>query len=199
MHDYYLDKARAEARAARISYEAERSRLAAAAGIEQPADEVDAVRAWAAHVVAGLRHWLHHDPRPPRRTLGHGLPLVLLFAVLTLATGQAAAQSIEPGAGEPGVDEPFPATMVAVRLGNYYFYQGDYDRAIHYYRQAVAELPLTVYVREPSFANLYLCLGDAQAANNDATAARSSYRMYLMYTGGTGHPDIVAQLAPEGY
>jgi tetratricopeptide (TPR) repeat protein len=156
MSDFYADQARAQQRAERIRADQQRhSMTAASRGQSRPVLSRGAVRASMISFI-----------------------VVAIALVLLLSAAPADAQTIHPGEGEF-----FYETMLALRLGNYYYVKGDYEKAVAYFTKAVESLPVEVYEIDPGYTFMYRMLGDAQTAAGLIDEAEASYAIYTAYTG----------------
>jgi tetratricopeptide (TPR) repeat protein len=112
--------------------------------------------------------------------------IVIVLAVVTLFAGyqRAFAQDMT----DPGQGEPFHDAMLSYRVGLYFLYEGDYDRAVEKLSEAVALMPEWVFTVEPTYADMYWTLGEAQEGAGLYVDALTSYRQFHTLVGDEAAP-----------
>jgi hypothetical protein len=92
-------------------------------------------------------------PFPPRARMWVVIGLIVVLAVVFLFAGymRVFAQDM----ADPGKSEPFPAAMLAYRLGSYYLVTGDYDRAVAKLSEAVELMPEWAFAVDPDYADMF--------------------------------------------
>jgi tetratricopeptide (TPR) repeat protein len=127
-----------------------------------------------------LRH-LPPTLTPRSRKLAFAFVLLALIGGLLLALPQTTyAADVKHDAGQ---GEPFAPAIVAYRLGHYYFYKGNYERAVTEYTKAVEGIPQEIFAGLFGYEVIYWDLGDAQLMNGQYEDALVSYRHFLQLTG----------------
>jgi len=122
--------------------------------------------------------------------------IIVLFAAALFVLPQAANAQINDMLND-GSDFGHPA-MLAFRMGNYYYVQGNYEKAIERLQFAVDEMPAAAYNAFPNLTEAYRILGDAQFAQAQYDAALSSYTLYVEMTGEEADPLVIVMIEQLG-
>jgi tetratricopeptide (TPR) repeat protein len=119
-----------------------------------------------------------------RKWITFGLAIVLVVVTLFAGYQRVHAQDrVEPGQGEP-----FHDAMLAYRVGSYFLYKGDYDRAVEKLSEAVALMPEWAFQVEPGYADMYWTLGEALEGAGRYAEALVNYRQFQSVVGDEAAP-----------
>jgi len=124
------------------------------------------------------------------------IAIIVLFAAALFVLPQAANAQTSDMVSD-GNDFNHPA-MLAFRMGNYYYLQGDYEKAIERLQFAADEMPAEAFAVFPNLTEVYHVLGDAQVALGQNDEALANYTIYVEMTGDEADPMIMAMLEQLG-
>jgi tetratricopeptide (TPR) repeat protein len=112
---------------------------------------------------------------------------LIVVAVALLVTGPGAqAQDTMTLADADGTASP--QIEVALIMGDFYFDNGDYDKAIAQFNQAISEMPVELFELMPEQAIVFWQLGEAQEQAGYLQDALVSYQGYVELTGENATP-----------
>lgn len=152
--------------------EAERERLAQAARVASPSR----FRVSSVHLE---RRWVV-------------IALLAALVVLTAAVAQWVHANEVVNIPTRGEGEFFAAAMTHYRLGEYFFYKGDYRRAVDEYTLAVNGIAAVVFERSAIYATMYWSLADAQLMAGAYREALASYRHFLELAGDAASDQAIS-------
>ena len=139
---------------------------------------------------AGLRQWFQRSisaqsisnaqRRSLRRVFQQIFAATLVTAVVLTSAAPSYAQSqAQPGAhSDPGPAEVYSPALVSYRVAYYYQFQGDQQRAIAKFTEAIDLLPTYAYAYAAR-GDSYALIGEFQAAIDDYTVAIGFYPDYV--------------------
>jgi tetratricopeptide (TPR) repeat protein len=119
-----------------------------------------------------------------RKWIRIGIIIGLVFGTLFAGLQRVFAQDVV----DPGPSEPFHDAMLAYRVGNYYLYKGEYDRAVEKLSEAVEQMPEWAFQFEPAYADLYWTLGEALEGAGRYQEALVNYREFHRWVGDEAAP-----------
>ena len=104
---------------------------------------------------------------------------LVIAVVLTSAAPSFAQAQAQPGArSDPGPSEVYHPALVSYRVGYYYQFKGDQQRAIAKFTEAIDLLPNYAYAYAAR-GDSYALIGEYQAAIDDYTVAIGFYPDYV--------------------
>jgi tetratricopeptide (TPR) repeat protein len=143
-----------------------------------------------ARLVQGIDEGAKESTFNVKKWIVIGIIIGLAFGTLFAGLQRVFAQdAIDPGHGEP-----FHDAMLAYRVGNYYLYQGEYDRAVEKLSEAVEEMPKWAFEVEPAYADLYWTLGEALEGAGRYQEALVNYREFHRWVGDEAAPWTFAKV-----
>ena len=113
-----------------------------------------------------------------------GIVIVLAFVTLFAGFQRAFAQDVV----DSGRGEAFPDAMLSYRVGTYFLYKGDYDRAVEKLSEAVVLMPEWAFQVESGYADMYWTLGEALEGAGRYAEALVNYRAFHRWVGDEAAP-----------